>query len=166
MKRIGTTGLAGLGVLAVLTACSSGTPEQSDLDRRQTEVAEAGALIMPFDLDRTTHVFEVTDFGGVQTVTTDDQDGEQERLIREHLRDEAERFSNGDFHHPEMIHGADMAGMHALVTGHEQLNITYRDVEGGGEIQYATEDAALVAAIHEWFEAQLSDHGDHAQPHR
>ncbi|MGE0161257.1 MAG: aspartate carbamoyltransferase [Gemmatimonadales bacterium] len=137
----------------------------SELQRRQADVAEAGGAVMPFDLDRTTHVFEKLDDGGRQTVVADEADAEQISLVRAHLAEEAERFARGDFHDPSMIHGDDMAGLHALVVGHDRIAITYREVERGAEIRYATDDAALVAALHQWFDAQLRDHGQHAQPH-
>lgn len=130
---------------------------------RLAEVAAAGAAVMPFDLDRSTHVFESTPEGGVQTVVSNDGDEDQIAAIRAHLSEEAERFSRGDFHDPAMIHGDDMAGMHALVTGAERMTIEYREVEGGGEIRYSSEDPALVEAIHQWFDQQLSDHGEHAR---
>ena len=38
---------------------------------RQAEVAERGAAVMPFDLERTTHVFKALPDGGVQTVVAD-----------------------------------------------------------------------------------------------
>ncbi len=137
----------------------------SALQARQAQVAMAGAGVMPFDLDRTTHVFEPVDDGGVQTVVSDDGDAEQVALIRSHLAEEAERFAQGDFHDPAMIHGDDMAGMHAMVMGYDRLEITYRDLPEGGEIRYRTEDPELVAAVHAWFEAQVMDHGEHARSH-
>lgn len=120
---------------------------------------------MPFDLDATTHVFEKLDDGGLQTVVADTDDPGQVGLIRAHLAEEAARFERGDFHDPAMIHGEDMPGLHALVMGHDRLEITYREVERGAEIRYASEDPAIVSAIHQWFDAQLRDHGDHAQAH-
>lgn len=133
---------------------------------RQAEVAAVGAAVMPFDLDRTTHFFEPMEDGGLQTILSDDGDVEQVDLIRAHLAEEAERFARGDFHDPSMIHGENMAGLHALVTGHERLSVSYDDVDLGGEIRYGSRDAELVDAIHEWFEAQVRDHGEHAQSHR
>ena len=159
--------------LVALVASSCATDEDrarpnDDLEagQRQTAVAEAGRDVMPFDLERTTHVFEKTPDGGLQTVVSDDGDAEQIALIREHLAEEAERFAGGDFHDPEMIHGPEMAGLHALVTGHDRLDIAYAEVDEGAEIRYSSSDPALVEALHQWFDAQLSDHGAHAQPHR
>ena len=153
--------LTTLTVLMLLAAACGG----SSLAQRQAEVAEAGRTVMPFDLDATTHVFEKLDDGGLQTVVADSDDAEQIRLVRSHLSEEAERFARGDFHDPTMIHGDDMAGVHALMMGHDRVTVTYRDVERGGEIRYVSEDPELVQAIHQWFDQQLRDHGQHAQPH-
>jgi hypothetical protein len=40
-----------------------------------------------------------------------------------------------------------------------QIAIAYRDILGGAELAYTTSDANLAAALHRWFDAQLSDHG-------
>ncbi len=130
---------------------------------RHAEVAERGAQVMPFDLDRTTHIFDKQENGGLQQVISDDRDAGQIQLIRDHLAEEAERFSNGDFHDPAMIHGEDMAGLHELVTGADRLTIEYSEIADGAQILYTTDDPALVEAIHAWFDQQVSDHGDHAQ---
>jgi len=147
--------------LVLLVACSG-----PGLEERRAQVAATGAEVMTFDLDRTTHVFEALEDGGLQTVVSDDGDTAQVALIRTHLAAEAERFARGDFHDPSMIHGADMAGLHELMAGHERLTVTYHDVEEGAEIRYASSDPQVVGAVHRWFEAQIRDHGDHAQTHR
>ena len=43
-----------------------------------------------------------------------------------------------------------------------QIGIAYRDVKDGAELTYNTSDASLVVALHQWFDAQLSDHGKDA----
>ncbi len=166
------TRLKALASLWVLAACGSADPSsestegQSAIAEREAAVAEAGAEVMPFDLERTTHIFEKLEDGGRQQVLADSDDPEQIRLIREHLGEEAERFAAGDFHDPEMIHGEEMPGLHALVVGHERLTIEYSEIERGAQILYSSGDPELVAAIHAWFDAQLRDHGDHARSHR
>jgi hypothetical protein len=133
-------------------------------DDREARVAERGAKVMPFDLDRTTHVFRRSPDGGVQTVVADDPaDGRQVALVREHLHKEAEAFRRGDFDDPMAIHGEQMPGLAALRASAGRIEITYEDVPSGGRIRYETRDAALVAALHAWFEAQVMDHGAHAE---
>lgn len=166
------TSVAGVSFVAAVMLGAAptlgcGEPElSSERTDRQTSVAEAGTTVMPFDLEKTTHVFETTESGGLQQVVSDSDDAEQVKLIREHLSEEAERFARGDFHDPEMIHGEDMAGLHELVGGHERISIEYSKIDRGAQILYTTEDPELVVAIHAWFSVQLRDHGDHAQPDR
>ena len=50
-----------------------------------------------------------------------------------------------------------LADLKAAKSG--QVAIDYRNVDGGAELTYRTTDAKLVVALHEWFDAQLSDHG-------
>lgn len=132
--------------------------------RRQAEVAAAGAQVMPFDLEATTHEFSPTGDGGVQTVTADDPtDVQQVQLVRSHLAEEAERFRQGDFADPAMIHGQDMPGLDALRAHGGELHVSYAEVAAGGRITFSSADPQLVSALHAWFEAQLRDHGRHAR---
>lgn len=147
---------------AALTACS---PESTPaaVTSRQALVATRGVEVMPFDLERTTHIFEKKDDGGLQQVIADDPgDDEQIALIRAHLAEEAERFQQGDFHDPSMIHGEDMAGLHELMAGAERIEIVFSELPDGAQIRYTSADATLVTALHAWFDAQLADHGSHA----
>jgi hypothetical protein len=136
-----------------------------DGQTRQEAVAERGARVMPFSLDATTHVFDATATGGTQRVVADDpNDREQIHLIREHLRREAEAFQHGEFADPQTIHGRHMPGLAALRAGYQRIEVRYRDLPDGARIDYRTADPSLAAAIRDWFDAQLGDHGDDAQP--
>ena len=161
---IPTRRILAIGALAVLGCAEA--DQSSEVPEHQAEVAAAGAQVMPFDLDATTHFFEKTEFGGIQKVVADSVDPHQVALIREHLEEESERFARGDFHDPAMIHGEDMAGLQELVLGHERLAIEYGEIELGARIVYRADEPALVSAIHDWFDAQLRDHGDHARGRR
>ena len=134
---------------------------------RQTEVAARGRSLMPFDLERTTHIFEPHDNGGLQTVVADTPaDAAQVRLIQEHLHMEAEQFRRGDFSDPASIHGVRMPGLAELQAGAGRIQIHYSTLPNGGQIRYTTTDAALINALHTWFTAQLADHGRHATDHQ
>ena len=131
---------------------------------RQVAVAEAGAEVMPFDLDSTTHIFIDTDSGGTQEVIADDPgDDESVSQIRQHLSEVADNFRVGDFSDPESIHGPDMPGLAMLKSGFAEIDISLDTTEAGALITYTTDEAELVDAIHDWFAAQKSDHGQHAE---
>ena len=116
---------------------------------------------MPFDLKATTHVFTKTDQGGTQRVVAKDPSNiGQVRLIRAHLRDIERAFRKGDFSGPSHIHGEDTPGLAELRAAKRgAISIGLRNVAGGAQLTYRSDDAKLVAALHRWFDAQLSDHG-------
>lgn len=148
-------------LVALAGGCGDGAPP-ADPDR-QAEVAGRGASVMPFDLERTTHRFTRTDRGGVQTVVADDpRDTAQIALVQQHLAAEADRFRRGDFTDPAQIHGAGMPGLAALRAHGGRIGIDYRSVPDGGRITYTTDDPDLRSALHDWFDAQVGDHGRHA----
>ena len=155
-----------LGAVVVLGAAAAlWIAGSSGDDDRRAEVAARGARVMPFDLERTTHQFEPRADGGVQTVVADVAgDTQQIDLIRRHLAGEAARFRAGDFDDPAQIHGEEMPGLTELKAGAERIDIRYEDVRAGARISYRTDDSVLVEALHDWFDAQLTDHGPHAEP--
>lgn len=134
----------------------------ADLDR-QGQVARRGADVMPFSLKATTHVFTKTAEGGTQRVVAKSADSTQVKLVRSHLHDIQTEFLNGDFSGPSHVHGNPMPGLTELKAAQPgQITIDYKEVKGGAELTYRTSDATLVAALHHWFDAQLSDHGTDA----
>lgn len=168
MKQLG---IISMGV-ALWTAAMGSAVAQTPT--RQEVIAKRGADVMPFSLKATTHVFTKTETGGVQKVIAKNpDDAVQVRLTREHLKDIVDQFAKGDFSGPSHIHGGDMPGLGDLrKAGRSDIAIQYDDVPAGAQVTYATKDAKLVAALHRWFDAQLSDHGsdamlghDHAKHH-
>lgn len=154
--------MTALVLVAVLSAAACST--DGSLAQRQVEVAERGAEVMPFDLDATTHVFTKTEAGGIQVVTADDpDDGRQIGLIREHLREERDKFASGDFDDPASIHGHDMPGVEEFAAGYADIRVDYSDEPAGARLNYTTDDPELIDALHSWFDRQLVDHGDDAE---
>lgn len=129
--------------------------------QRHADVAKRGRDVMPFSLKATTHIFTKTGEGGIQRVVArNSADAGQARLVRLHLKGIKQQFLKGDFSGPSHIHGKDMPGLEELRSAkQDQLAIEYRDVKGGAELSYRTVDPMMVAALHKWFDAQLSDHG-------
>ena len=152
-----TAVVAVLGTLAVVNHVPASVHAPPD---REAMVHEMGGQVMPFSLDSTTHVFEMTTTGGVQQVVAKDPaDSAQIGLIRQHLRHEAMQFQNGDFSDPMALHGKDMPGLKELSAGAERVQVEFAPLPNGGQITFTTSDPTLLTAIHRWFGAQLSDHG-------
>lgn len=119
---------------------------------------------MPFDLEATTHRFQPTETGLVQTVVADDPDDRQQiELIRRHLEEEAARFARGDFDDPAAIHGEQMPGLAELRAGAAKIDIQLVSLDDGAHLIYTTDDPALIDGLHRWSQSQMSDHGAHAE---
>ena len=147
--------------LGVCIAASLSLPAVAADAQRQAEVARLGPDVMPFSLKATTHIFTKTAEGGVQRVVTKRAaDARQLKLVREHLHDIQAQFVKGDFSGPTHVHGVEMPGLAELQAARPgQIAIEYMEVAAGAELTYLTSEAMLVAALHRWFDAQLSDHG-------
>ncbi|MEE9426020.1 MAG: aspartate carbamoyltransferase [Methylococcales bacterium] len=133
-------------------------------EKRLNEIVQRGIHVMPFDLEQTTHVFSKSVKGGIQKVMVNDVANiKQINLIREHLTKISHEFKQGNFSNPEKIHGNAMPGLKELRQAKPtEINIEYKDLPNGAEITYSTEIPTLITAIHQWFDAQLSDHARHA----
>jgi len=157
-RRVVLVALALSGILARTGVSAQPT--------RQEEVATRGAKVMPFDLEQAMHVFQPLENGGRQTVTAKaPANSAQIALIQGHLQEEAAKFQRGDFSDPATIRGKDMPGLAALQAGTRQIVMQYTPLPNGAQIQYTTQDPALITALHQWFAAQRSDHGHHAVGH-
>lgn len=152
-------------LFALFTAIPTHAGNTAD-EKRLNEVTERGMFIMPFDLEKTTHVFSKTVDGGIQQVFANDQfDKKQIKLIQDHLSEISAEFKQGDFSKPAHIHGRDMPGLTVLKSANPgQINIEYLALSNGAQIIYSTQLPQFIKAIHQWFDAQLSDHARHAVP--
>lgn len=148
------------GTLGILFWTGWLTPPQAD---RLIMIHDLGSHVMPFDLSRTTHIFEMTESGGIQQVVAKTPDDtEQVAFIQQHLQHEAIMFGAGDYSDPTSLHGDEMPGINEITAGAAQINVEYTELPDGAQITFTTQDLHLITAIHRWFGAQLSDHGSDA----
>jgi hypothetical protein len=140
--------------ISLLVVCSTVSAQT-----KQEHVHQMAHSVMPFDISKVTHIFKMTETGGVQRVVAKDPGTtDQIELIRQHLRHEATNFQQGDYTDPATLHGADMPGLKDLQSGSSQIKVLYEPVLNGAEITFETNDLHLLTAIHRWFGAQLSEH--------
>ena len=151
-------------VLFILALISTNVLAEKASEARLDEVVARGVHVMPFDLEKTLHIFSKVENGGVQQVIAKDKnDTAQITLIRQHLSKFASEFNQGNFSNPVKIHGENMSGLQVLKNAPKgTLSIIYKTLPDGAQINYSSEVPDLVTAIHQFFEAQLSDHARHA----
>lgn len=152
-------------ILTVSTSLSVYAEDKAS-EARLDDIARRGVHIMPFNLEQTVHVFSKKEDGGLQQVVVKNQSNyKQIQLIRQHLKEIAEKFKQGNFSDPSMLHGENMPGLAALKKARlGEISIKYTALSDGAQIYYSVDNPALVGAIHQWFDAQLSDHARHALP--
>ncbi len=63
----------------------------------------------------------------------------------------------------DAIHGEAMPGLAALKDRYDEIDVQLLVGNIGATLTYTTSEPELVQAIHDWFEAQTSDHGGHAE---
>ena len=166
MKRIVMAWLFGLVGLAACQGHHGDHGHHHAGPERLDAVQERGGHVMPFDLEKTVHVFTKTERGGVQKVVVKDPaDSEQVGFIRDHLKEIQGQFTRRDFSGPAFIHGEDMPGLATLKeSAPDELKIEYHELPDGAQVDYTSSDPEIREAIHQWFDAQLSDHARHAVP--
>lgn len=122
--------------------------------------------VVPYTLDQVRQTFTKTVHGGVQhLVAKSADDTRQIKLIQAHLSEIANQFRKGDFSVTERMHGADMPGLARLKTAKtDDIRFEYKALDNGAQIHYSTEYPQFVQALHEWFDAQISEHGNDEIP--
>ncbi len=155
--------LIGLGLLLFSTTALS---IESAKSKQADEVHQRVQEEVPFALDQTLQTFTKTVHGGVQHVVAKSADNtKQIKLIQAHLLKLANDFRKGDFSLTERIHGADMPGLAQLKRAEtDDIKFEYQALPDGAQIHYSTEYPQYVQALHEWFDAQASEHGSDVLP--
>lgn len=157
LKVLRFVSVGSIVLISVLSACA-----KVQTQNRQVAVEQRSEQVMPFSMSDTMHMFNPTSAGGVQFVMVHDGDPHQITLVQQHLHKEATAFARGDFSDPAYIHGNNMSGLAEMSRDHAKMSVTYTSTNNGAQIVFYTKDPKLVAAIHQWFSAQVKDHGSHA----
>jgi hypothetical protein len=123
------------------------------------ELDARGDRVMGFEHTRTTHRFLIEpDGGAVQVEVNDASDSESLGQIRRHLAQVAESFARGDFSMPLAIHDRVLPGVPEMTRLAGAIQYRYEEIEMGARVRVSTRDAAALAAIHAFLEAQIVDH--------
>jgi hypothetical protein len=146
-------------LLMCLLVLSSNTYAE---DQKPTTIEQRMQLLLPYIVDQTLESFSKTVHGGIQHVVVKSADNSvQIKVVQTHLRKMVERYRKGDFSFSEKLHGADMPGLAQLKAAKvDDIKYEYQQLTNGGQIHYSSEYPLLVAALHEWFDAQNKQHGN------
>lgn len=122
-------------------------------------VESHGDQAMGFPHDKTTHHFRMMgDGGAIEVAANDPEDKTNTEAIRSHLAHIAMRFGAGDFSTPMFIHDGVPPGVTTMKLMKSAIHYTYEETPAGGRIRIKSEDPIAVAAIHDFFRFQITEH--------
>jgi hypothetical protein len=134
-----------------------GAPQAQD---PHAQMHQRGAHVMGFDQAKTTHHFLLFEDGGAVDVSVKDaKDTTNRDAIRAHLPHIAQRFGQGDFEAPMLVHDRkDVPGVATLARLKDRLTYRYVETTLGGRVDIVTKDGEALKALHEFLRFQISDH--------
>lgn len=152
--------------IAILIFSSATLAAENADPKHLQEVRQRTQIVVPFAVDETLQTFTKTVHGGVQHVVTKSPDNtKQIKLIQEHMQKIADEFRKGDFSVTERMHGPNTPGLARLKrAGTDDIRYEYKPLANGAQIHFSSEYPELVQALHEWFDAQATEHGNEAIP--
>ena len=154
-----------LVLLSVLLACgdrrSARAPQMADHDAADSAFAlvqSRGRGAMGVDQYTSQHRFESLPDGGRITLTRDTGDYAGVAQIRDHMREIAALFRDGNFDLPGFVHDREVPGTSVMRARRALITYTPDSEPGGGQLRIRSDDSAAVAAIHEFLAFQRLDH--------
>jgi hypothetical protein len=122
-------------------------------------VEKHGDQAMGFSHETTTHHFRMASDGGAIELTANDlNDKASMEAIRSHLSHIAIMFGNGDFSTPMFVHDGIPPGVTTMKILKTKIRYSYAEISSGGRVSIQSSDPIAVAAIHDFFRFQITDH--------
>ena len=146
---------------APLRAQDHPTHDHAAMSGRDTSYAamqERGRSAMGVDQYTSAHRFDDAPDGGRIVLQRDSADTAGTRVIREHLRSIAGKFSVGDFRIPGFVHAGEVPGTREMTRQHRRISYRFDPLPGGGQVRIVTRDPAAVRAIHRFLAFQRTEH--------
>ena len=128
--------------------------------RKEAELKKRGAEAMGFDQDAAAHQFRLEPAGGVIEVETRNPGDERTRAqIRSHLEEIAAAFARGDFSKSIATHAEVPPGVERMQQLKDAISYRYEETPRGGRVKIASGNTDAIAAIHEFLQYQIREHG-------
>jgi hypothetical protein len=106
------------------------------------------------------HRFLLAEDGGeIRLEATSGDDTATRDRIREHLREIARAFAEGDFSMPRRIHAEMPPGAEAMAEHRSAIRYRFHETDRGGRVTIATGEPAALRAVHAFLRFQIADHG-------
>ena len=145
-------------VLLVSSLCLAQHDPQSH-QQHMADVKKHGAEAMGFDQDKTTHHFRLyKDGGAVEVQANEPSDTATIGQIRDHLKQQANKFAAGDFGAPQHTHGWVPPGVDTMIRLRSKIEYQFQPLDRGGRLRITTSDSQALVAVHQFLRFQIQDH--------
>lgn len=133
---------------------------------KKAEKAPASSQLVPYDTQQALESFSKTVHGGIMHIIAKSVDNTQQvKLIQSYLRQTAAEYKKGDFSSTERFHGSNMPGLAQMKSAKaDDIRYDYKALPNGGQIHFSAEYPHLLNALHQWFDAQIQEHGSSTLP--
>jgi hypothetical protein len=147
--------LALIGVM--LLTCSIGKAQQPSMSH--DEMNKRGDHVMGFDHTKTTHHFRLLPQGGTIEITANSAaDTTSRDQIRSHLGHISQKFADGDFNAPMLIHEQVPLGVPEMKKLKSEIEYRFEETERGATIHISTTNSTALEAIHKFLRFQIKEH--------
>jgi hypothetical protein len=170
MRRVRLrAGIVALLVSSGAVACRPGDQRApAAADSAFAQLQARGKVAMGVDQYSSAHRFDDLPDGGRIELQREPNDSVGVQTIREHLQKIAVAFSQGDFSVPGFVHADSVPGTATMRAQRAAIRYQYAPLPGGGEVRITTQNAAAVAAVHDFLAYQRHAHhvsADAKSPH-
>jgi hypothetical protein len=153
--------ILGLSVALTSNAAPGAPSPVSQSSKRSAQSDHSAQVTGPYDPNLVTVTYVATDTGGVQRVRANESgDAAQIGRIRATLQHLADDFRNADLGNGASAKRAEMSALATLVAApHGALRTMFVEIRGGAEVRFIADDPAVIAAVHQWFDAMRNPSG-------
>jgi hypothetical protein len=129
------------------------------INNKTEAMLQRGNIAMGFDQEKITHKFIPTETGGeiiIRPINASDPN--TLNLIREHIIDIQNDFSNGNFTKPFFIHAEQVPGTNTMIEKKDLIEYDIRQINNGSILSMITNEKEVINAIRDFMEYQGSEH--------
>ena len=130
-----------------------------DHDKAHCDMIARGNKAMGFDAAKTTHHFTLSTAGGAIEVSANDSaDAASRDEIQQHLRHIAQKFKEGDFDIPMLVHDQVPPGVPVMKRLKGAITYEYVATERGARVEISSANPDARSAIHDFLRFQIQEH--------
>jgi hypothetical protein len=146
-------------IMSVAFLPSASNAQDTTKHEHHHDMTSRGDSAMGFDAAKTTHHFLQNSSGGTIVVTANDPaDTASRDAIQHHLQHIAQRFKDGDFDIPMLVHDQVPPGVPVMKRLKAEISYQYVATDRGGRVDISTKNPEALTAIHDFLRFQIQEH--------